>query len=1182
MKRDQLLQNIAITLGIAAVYFAAGKLGLSLAYVSASATAAWAPTGIALAALLVLGNRAVPGVLLGAFAVNATITRLTLTTTGIAIGNTLEAFVGAWLVNRFANGVHAFERPQDIFRFTILAGLVSTTVSATIGVTSLILGGFAVLRDVEPIWLTWWLGDTVGALLVTPALVLWATRPRFNTAPKRIAEAALLLALTILVAVAVFNGWRLIGTGNDPLEFLILPVLIWSAFRFGQRESATLSLVLAGVAIWGTLNGYGPFVTGSPNTSLVLLQSFMALIAITMLALAAEVTNRRKIEVALRDASTRLEQRVEEQAVSLSGAQENLRLYADIIKHIPLGVAVLHLENPDDLRSLKIVAINPNTAIIAGIKPEDFVGKYLIDVRPDTFETDSPKTYAEVIRTGKSRDFGEVRNTDPRIPAEYFAAKIFPLPSNRVAITLEDISARKRTEEALRKQRELYDSMIQAQSDLGEGVALTEGTRMIYANEALARMYGYTVDEILALPSSLDLVAPQERAPLAERLRRRLSGEEISETVETVAMHKDGRRINIEYAVKVLRDGDSVKLFSIIRDVTARKKAEDALRTSEERTRLLIQGVKDYAIFMLDPNGTVLSWNPGAEKIFGYTADQVIGTSISRIYTREDQARDMLQYELRNAAEQGQFENETWRMRKDGALFWANVLTSPLRDEKGKLRGYVRITRDMTERKRADEQFRGVLESAPDAMIIVNREGKIQIVNSQTEKVFGYRREELLGKPIETLIPERFRDQHQLHRADYALSPRARTMGSGLELYGLHKSNYEFPIDVSLSPLETDEGTLFTAAVRDISARKRQEKELQESEEKLRLVVEGVEDYALYLLDPNGSVVSWNEGGERMYGYTSDEIIGQTLARFYTPEDQASGMPNRGLEAAAKEGRFEGEGWRVRKDGTRFLAHTIITALRDEKGNLRGFAKISQDITERKRTEEELKSSRESLRTLASRLVESQENERRRLAQELHDEFGQLLTGLKMQLEAAANASAEPTRKNLMQAQSQVAELIAQTRAMSLELRPSMLDDLGLLPALLTHIDRYSTQTKVRVDFKQSGLEDKRFPPKVETAAYRVVQEALTNVARYAKVKQVSVRLLANNSSLHLQVEDKGAGFDPSSASASASSGLVGMRERVLSLGGQFSMESAPGSGTRVVAEIPLVDGHAGDAKPAA
>jgi PAS domain S-box-containing protein len=1181
MKRAELLRRIAIAVSVAAVYFAAGKLGLILAFVNASATAVWAPTGIALAALIVLGIPAVPGVLLGAFAVNATITGLTPTTVGIAVGNTLEAFVGAWLVNRFANDIHAFERPQDIFRFTVLAGLFSTTVSATIGVASLVLGGFAAMGEVEPVWLTWWLGDAVGALLVTPVLVLWAARPRFSTIPKRLAEAALLLGLTMLIAFAVFGGWRLIGTGNDPLEFLILPVLIWSAFRFGQRESATLSLVLAGVAIWGTLSGYGPFVIGSPNTSLVLLQSFMALIAITMLALAAEVTNRRKIELALRSFTTSLEQQVEEQAVSLSGAQENLRLYADIIRHIPLGVVVLHLEKPDDLSSLRIVSVNPNAIALAGIKAEDYVGKYLVDVNPRQFGADAPKLFADVIKSGDARELGELPNTDPRIPAEYFAAKIFPLPNQRVAITFEDISVRKRTEEALRKQRELYNSLLQAQSDLGEGVSITQDNRFVYVNEALARLSGYSVDELLAMPSTFNLIAPEAREHLRESHNIRAAGAQIPEPVETLAVHKDGHRINIDYAVKLILHGDMVQLFSIMRDVTDRKKAEKALRTSEERFRLLIEGVKDYAIFTIDPAGVVLSWNPAAEKIYGYRAEEIIGQNISKVYTHEDQSRGMLQHELALTVEQGSYEVEAWRVRKDGSLFWSNILTSPIRDESGNLKAFVRICRDITQRKRAEERFRGVLESAPDALLIVDREGKIQIVNTQVEKIFGYRREELLGKPIEMLIPERFREQHQLHRADYALSPRARTMGSGLQLYGLHRNKYEFPIDVSLSPLETDEGTLFTAAVRDTTLRKRQEKELQESEEKLRLVFAGVEDYAIYLLDPKGCVVSWNEGAERLYGYTSDEITGQNVTRFYTSEDQASARPELALETARKQGRFESEELRVRKDATRFLAHSITTALRDENGNLKGFARISQNITERKRTEEEIKQSREALRTLASRLVDSQEIERRRLARELHDEFGQLLTGLKMQLETAAHMSADQLRKELREAESQVSQLIAQTRNMSLELSPTMLDDLGLLPALLTQIDRYSAQTKVKVDFKQSGLEDKRFPSKVETAAYRVVQEALTNVARYAKVKQASVRVMAHDGALSLQVEDKGIGFDPEAALAMASSsGLVGMRERILAVGGQLSMESSPGRGTRIIAQIPLEDGHAADANP--
>lgn len=280
---------------LAVVYFGAGKLGLALAFVHASATAVWPPTGIALAALLVLGVRAWPAISLGAFLVNVTTAGSVATSLGIAAGNTLEAIVGALLVTRFARGRHAFDRARDTFTFAVLAGLLSTTVSATVGVSSLALGGYARWESYGAIWLTWWLGDAAGAIIVAPLLILWAAdpRPRFRG---RAGEAALLLASVLLVGAGVFNGPF---PALYPLAFLCGPPLVWAAFRFGRREAATAIAMLSALAIWGTLRGLGPFASASPHQALLLLQAYMATMAAMTIPLAAVVGERRRAEAQL-------------------------------------------------------------------------------------------------------------------------------------------------------------------------------------------------------------------------------------------------------------------------------------------------------------------------------------------------------------------------------------------------------------------------------------------------------------------------------------------------------------------------------------------------------------------------------------------------------------------------------------------------------------------------------------------------------------------------------------------------------------------------------------------------------------------------------------------------------------------------------------------------------------------
>src|SRR5258708_11306779 len=280
---------------LAVIYFIAGKLGLKLASFNASVSPVWPPAGIAIAGLLLLGYRAWPGIFIGAFLVNATTAGNVATAFAIATGNTLEALVGAWLVNRFAGGTNVFDRPQGVFKFALAAG-ISTIISPAFGVTSLGVAGFADWANYGAISLTWWLGDVTGDLVFTPLVLLWSVASKRRWNKKEAAEVGALLLLLVLLSGMVFGGWPAVFARNYPIVIICGPIVIWTAFRFTQRETATGIFILSVIALWGTLHAFGPFVRETENQSLLAVQWWIAVLSITAMALSAAMAEGRRVE----------------------------------------------------------------------------------------------------------------------------------------------------------------------------------------------------------------------------------------------------------------------------------------------------------------------------------------------------------------------------------------------------------------------------------------------------------------------------------------------------------------------------------------------------------------------------------------------------------------------------------------------------------------------------------------------------------------------------------------------------------------------------------------------------------------------------------------------------------------------------------------------------------------------
>ena len=428
--------SAATLAALTAVYFVAGRIGLALAFFNASATPVWPSTGIALAALLLLGNRAAPAIFVGAFFVNLTTTGGVASSIGIAVGNTLEAIVGAWLVRRFAGGRRAFDRARWAFRFALLAGLGATAVSATIGVSTLLLARLARPSEWFSIWLTWWLGDAMGALIVTPVVLLWSARPLRLGKERRGWEGAALYALVLVVGGVVFGGLIASPTKNYPLEFLCLPLLVWAAFRLGRRDAATAALLLSAVAIAGTLAGRGPFDRDSRNESLLLLQAFMGVVALTTTSLAAVVAERRRV-------------------------QESLWLLESAVDNAAEGIFIL---TPDRARGLpRITFVNEGFQRITGLASSELLGEPVTVLPFVSEDADRIARLRRSLYAGERFDAEGIRVRRPSGAECTLDLQLMPAPSGApkprhwVGV-VRDVTVRMAYLEVLERQA-LYDAL---------------------------------------------------------------------------------------------------------------------------------------------------------------------------------------------------------------------------------------------------------------------------------------------------------------------------------------------------------------------------------------------------------------------------------------------------------------------------------------------------------------------------------------------------------------------------------------------------------------------------------------------------------------------------------------------------------------------------------------------------
>jgi PAS domain S-box-containing protein len=715
----------------------------------------------------------------------------------------------------------------------------------------------------------------------------------------------------------------------------------------------------------------------------------------------------------------------------------------------------------------------------------------------------------------------------------------------------------------LRKAEERYRSIVEDQTELICRF-LPDGT-LTFVNKAYCRYFGKKSNELVGCSFML-LIPKDDRAKVKEQILS-LSIESPVETHENSVIKANGEICWQQWTNRAIfnEHGNIVEYQSVGWDITERKQIEQALQESEARYRNLYNEAPDM-YHTLDENGVILECNETEARMLGYGKEEIIGKHITNFFTEESKRLFETDFpKLKTKKEL--FNLERKFIRKDGTTFPASMNVFAVYDEDGTFTGAKTIARDITllkqiedTLKRSEKEIRTITNTVPALISYIDTHGYYKFVNARYEEWFGMSKSEIIGKHVREVLGDAayHRIEKYIEQASAGHSVKFEN-----DIPFLHGGNRWTNIAYIPDIEEGGKVNGFYALVTDITDRKQMEDLLKESEYKYKTLADNAL-VGIYKTTLNGDILYVNEALLKMLEYNSPEefISINAMTTYKYPNDRKLLIEN--LKKTGRVKDFETELFTKNRRAKNFILNATL------EGDV--ISGMMLDINERKQAEETRRKYFERLKILSYRLLEVQEAERRYIAKELHDEIGQTLTSLKLSIDMLSRLPTENITDSLGDLQVAVGKLLSQVRNLSLDLRPSMLDDLGLLPALLWHFERYTSQTNIRVLFKHSGL-DKRFIPEVETVAYRIVQEALTNVARHAVINEATVMVTTKQDKLVIQVKDKGAGFDFNAViSSGKAAGLHGMEERLTLLGGKLTIKSSTGTGTRLTAEIPIED----------
>ncbi len=727
---------------------------------------------------------------------------------------------------------------------------------------------------------------------------------------------------------------------------------------------------------------------------------------------------------------------------------------------------------------------------------------------------------------------------------------------------------------------------------LGLSVTDLQG-RMLDVNLAYCSMTGYSEAELKQQVDVQSLIHSSDLPIALEKMRALVAGEIPAFIVEHRYLTKHGSTVWFQNNVSLIRNkaGQPSSIAWLTQDISERKRAEASLAALEETRSARNVAEQKYqqifenageGIFQSTPDGRYLIANPALARMHGFDSPAELIESrrdISRQIYVEPAQREKFKRLLEEHGSVRGFEHES--VRKDGSKIWISVNAHAIREDDGKILYYEGTAQDITERKRAEqalreseERYRDLVENSHELICTHDLDGQILSVNRAARELFGYELHEFVGKKnIRDILAPKVRDQFGMYMQ--RILKEGATSGTML----VQTRNGEHRLLEYYNSLRTEgvAAPIVRGIARDTTEARRSEHALRESEERYRELFENSKD-AFYVHDINGIYTSVNRASEKLSGYTREQIIGKHFSEFMTPEHarQVQRQLQKKLESAG-ETTYEIE--MITKKG-RQVPVEISSRLIVENGMPVGVQGCVRDISEKKK-------SQEAARNYSRRLIEAQEAERRRISRELHDQVGQILTAVKMNLHALQHKCTQPEILTSINDNLKVIdEAVDQIRDLSVDLRPLLLDDLGLVVALRWYLERQTRNLGIPAKFVSGSLdEDDRFSSELETACFRIVQEGVTNVVRHARATRISVRLERVVSDLILLITDDGAGFDARmlrSGSGMSTLGLRGMEERAQAVGGTITIDSAPALGTEICARFPIKGEKRRDADPKA